>query len=84
MNPATLKNLTLASAKHLVSQGHITPAHHKRIVKKIGGASQSSGMRKADETPPGAFGSLHPVMGGGAGHYMGSMPGEDDSGGGSM
>lgn len=27
-----MRNLTLASAKHLLSQGHITPQHHARII----------------------------------------------------
>lgn len=32
-----MRNLTLASAKHLMTQGHITPAHHARIVSSIVG-----------------------------------------------
>lgn len=31
--------LTLASAKHLLSQGHITPQHHARIVASVKPAS---------------------------------------------
>lgn len=70
---STLRNLTLASAKHLASQGHITAAHHKRIIKK---AQTMPSMAMADEAP-GAFGSLNPMMGAGAGHYgPGSAPEE--------
>lgn len=32
-----LRNLTLASAKHLLKQGHISKATHKKIIKKAGG-----------------------------------------------
>lgn len=48
-----LENLTLASAKHLMSQGHITPEHHARIVRKV---SVPGGRKK----PPvvRGFGSL--------------------------
>lgn len=60
-----LRNLTLASAKHLASQGHITPQHHARIV-----ASVAPPRRKK---PPAArgFGSLAqqaqaPIPGSGA------------------
>ena len=35
MNPGTLRNLTLASAKHLVTQGHISKAHHAKIMAKV-------------------------------------------------
>lgn len=31
-----MQALTLASAKHLLNQGHITPAHHARIVASVG------------------------------------------------
>jgi hypothetical protein len=30
-SPTTMQNLTLASAQHLMNQGHITPAHHAKI-----------------------------------------------------
>lgn len=30
-----MRNLTLASAKHLLSEGHITPQHHQRIVAAV-------------------------------------------------
>lgn len=96
MNPSALKNLTLASAKHLVTQGHITKAHHAKILKgagikpmaSMGAAPGSTGMQMADEVPAGptAFGSLNPspktIRGAGAGHYMGSMPAEGMGGGG--
>jgi hypothetical protein len=35
MSKMSMRNLTLASAKHLVTQGHISNAQHKRIVKKV-------------------------------------------------
>ena len=82
-NPMAMHNLTLASAKHLVSMGHITKAHHASIVKKsksqiapIKQIPTSTGPGLADEAPATAFGSLQPRMGAGAGHYMGSMPEE--------
>lgn len=71
-----LHNLTIASAKHLLSQGHISPAHHAKILKKakVAPAAPLDPMAAmADETPPGPFGSLNPVMGAGAGHYMSTM-----------
>lgn len=47
-----MRNLTLASAKHLLSAGHITPQHHARIV--------ASAAPKKPKKPPAArgFGSL--------------------------
>lgn len=84
MNPAALRNLTLASAKHLVSQGHISSAHHAKILKKAkikAAPGPMPAMKLADETGPGAFGSLNPIQGAGAGHYMGSMPDEGMGGG---
>ena len=44
-----MRNLTLASAKHLMSMGHITPDHHARIVASAG---------KSRKTRP--FGSMAP------------------------
>jgi hypothetical protein len=35
MNPNTMRNLTMASAKHLLSQGHISKPHHAKIVAKV-------------------------------------------------
>lgn len=32
---SNMRNLTLASAKHLMTQGHITPAHHAAIVAAV-------------------------------------------------
>jgi hypothetical protein len=49
-----LRNLTLASAKHLLSQGHITPAHHQRIVS----AASAPTMPTMPKLPAGPFGSL--------------------------
>ena len=52
-----MRNLTLASAKHLLTGGHISPDHHKRIVdaaNKIPGMPTMPKMPK----PPGKFGSL--------------------------
>jgi hypothetical protein len=74
MSNTALRNLTLASAKHLLTQGHISEAKHKTIVKKAKKAPQAvmAGPPMADEA---SFGSLNP-MGAGAGHYMGSMPEE--------
>jgi len=72
-NPAVLKNLALASAKHLVSMGHITPKHHAGIIKKIKQIPTSTGPALADETPATAFGSLQPRMGAGAGHYLSTI-----------
>lgn len=46
-----MRNLTLASAKHLLTQGHITPAHHARIV-----AAVAPHKRKPPAAP--GFGSL--------------------------
>lgn len=76
---AALRNLTLASAKHLVSQGHISGAHHKRIVKKVGGKMKAPAAAPVidDTASQAAFGALNI----GAGHYMGSMPEEGTGGG---
>ncbi len=32
---SNMRNLTLASAKHLMNEGHITPAHHARIARTV-------------------------------------------------
>lgn len=60
-----MKNLSLASARHLLSQGHITPEHHARIVRKVSGAPAVREMRGMEtaakrKKPPVArgFGSL--------------------------
>lgn len=45
-----MRALSLASAKHLLNQGHLTPQQHAKIVASVGGAK-----RKA---PPAKFGSL--------------------------
>lgn len=67
MHQTAMRNLTLASAKHLLQQGHISPTQHRKIVRK----AKTAPSPMADET---AFGSLHPVMGAGAGHYMSDVP----------
>jgi hypothetical protein len=36
MNSNTMRNLTMASAKHLLSQGHISKPHHAKIMAKAG------------------------------------------------
>lgn len=43
MHPMTLRNLTMASAKHLVKMGHITKQHHDKIVStaKMGDTPKS-------------------------------------------
>jgi hypothetical protein len=48
-----MKALTIASAKHLLTQGHITPAHHAAIV----GSVKPKKLKPA-ATP--RFGSLAP------------------------
>lgn len=63
-----MQNLTLASARHLLTQGHITPAHHARIVS----AAKSPKKRKA--AAPG-FGSLVPQQG--QAPIPGAPPGAD-------
>jgi hypothetical protein len=54
-----MRNLTLASAKHLLSQGHITPAHHQRIVAAAMAAPKLPTAPKMPKMPkPAGFGSL--------------------------
>lgn len=53
---STMRNLTLASAKHLMTAGHITPAHHAKIVASV----KMPGMRKPKKPPGASFGSLMP------------------------
>ena len=72
MNPSALKNLTLASAKHLMTQGHISPGSHKKIVKKVKAAGHQQPMPQPTPPPmepPAApsFGALDGGMGMGAG-----------------
>jgi len=56
-----MRNLTLASAKHLLNQGHITPAHHQKIVAAAG-LPKMPMMPKLpkmqQKAAPGGFGSL--------------------------
>lgn len=48
-----MQALTLASARHLLNQGHITPQHHARIAASVGAV-------KKPKKPPAVrgFGSL--------------------------
>lgn len=52
----SMRNLTLASAKHLLSMGHLTPAQHTKIVSA---ASPAPPKLKKPRMPM-AFGSLAP------------------------
>ena len=56
-----MRTLTLASAKHLLTQGHITPAHHAKIVAAAG-LPKMPMMPKLpkmqQKAVPGGFGSL--------------------------
>jgi hypothetical protein len=60
-----MRNLTLASAKHLLSQGHITPAHHQRIVAAAMAAPKLPTAPKMPKMPkpPVGFGSLGKAAG---------------------
>lgn len=56
-----MRNLTLASAKHLLTQGHITPAHHQKIVAAAMAAPPTMPTMPTVPKPkkqPGGFGSL--------------------------
>jgi hypothetical protein len=53
-----MRNLTLASAKHLLNMGHITPAHHKRIVAAAAAPSLKMPTQPKPMKPPAGFGSL--------------------------
>lgn len=53
-----LRNLTLASAKHLVSQGHISSAQHRKIVKKVKAAPAPM---DAEMPPEAMMGQLGPA-----------------------
>ena len=72
----SLANLTLASAKHLMTQGHITPAHHAKIVASV--KMPHLGMKK----PPIArtFGSLIPQQAQAPVPGVGSDPSSTPSG----
>lgn len=48
---SNMRNLTLASAKHLMNEGHITQAHHARITRKL---------KMPSPVKPRMFGSLMP------------------------
>jgi hypothetical protein len=73
---SNMHNLTLASAKHLMTMGHITPAHHAKIVSSL----------KPRKPKPKTFGSLAqqaqapiPSVGMGPGTIpMGTASGYDD------
>lgn len=49
-----MRNLTLASAQHLLTQGHITPQHHAKIVASV----KPRKMPFAKSPAPRMFGSL--------------------------
>jgi len=86
MNSNTMRNLTMASAKHLLSQGHISKPHHAKIMTnmKAGGvpgapkppplAAAPKMPKTAQGAPPaipmGALDATQPKQGQGAGHYM--------------
>ena len=54
-----MRNLTLASAKHLLSQGHITPAHHQKITAAAMAAPKLPAAPKMPKMPrPPGFGAL--------------------------
>lgn len=60
-----MRNLTLASAKHLMQAGHITERQHASIVNKVSGSAASREMASMErqakrKKPPAArgFGSL--------------------------
>jgi hypothetical protein len=85
MNPNTMRNLTMASAKHLLAQGHISKPHHAKIMTKIkagpkppaAGAPMAPAPKMPKMTagappavPMGALDATQPQQGQGAGHYM--------------
>lgn len=76
-NPTMMRNLTMASAQHLLSQGHISPKLHANIMKKAKRPKASPpGLSDRDGDEAGApFGSLN--AGGGAGHYMATSQEEE-------
>ena len=53
-----MQNLTLASAQHLLNQGHITPVHHKKIVAAVKFPKMKMPTQAKPFKPPGGFGSL--------------------------
>lgn len=52
MNPTTMRNLTMASAKHLLGQGHITKPHHAKIMKNLAAPAMAS-MKAPGAMAPG-------------------------------
>jgi hypothetical protein len=52
-----MRNLTLASAKHLLSQGHITKAHHQKIMDSMAAPTMPK-MPKMPKGPGLNFGAL--------------------------
>lgn len=57
MSEHRMRNLTLASAKHLLAQGHITKAHHKKIMDTMA-APKMPKMPKLPKGPGLNFGAL--------------------------
>lgn len=81
MKPNVLRNLTLASAKHLVTQGHISGGQHKKIMKSVAapamaankppsamkaGAMQAPPMSQEQLEAPVPMGRLDAVQGRGS------------------
>jgi hypothetical protein len=58
---ARTKNLTLASAKHLLTHRHITQAHHDRIVQAVQ-APAAAGMARPPMRPAMRPGAMQPGM----------------------
>jgi len=59
--PSHMRNLTRASAKHLLQQGHITQAHHDRIAASIAAPPGIPKMPALPKAPFGAIGKKRPV-----------------------
>ena len=53
-----MQNLTLASAKHLLTQGHLTPAHHAKIVAAVKMPKMKMPGFPQPPKAPGGFGAL--------------------------
>src|SRR6266700_3406409 len=86
MEQANLRALTMASARHLLTHGHISKPHHAKIMTKMkaGGvpgapkppklAAEPKMPKMAEGAPPaipmGALDATQPKQGQGAGHYM--------------
>lgn len=58
-----LRALTLASAKHLMTQGHITPAHHARIVAAVAPVKRKQPVMRGFGSLAGAQQAQAPIPG---------------------